>query len=57
MRIVEHAHQSVGGGQIGRLAQQRQRFLAAAVEHVGAQPQQLDVQAAEPDTLRQAVGT
>ena len=46
MGVVEHAQQAVGVRQVDRLAQQRQRLLAAAVEREGAQAQQLDVQAA-----------
>ena len=53
MGVVEDAQQAVGGGEVGGFAQQRQRLLAAAVEHPGAQAEQLDVQAAELHALRQ----
>ncbi len=44
MGVVEDALQAVGLRQVGGLAQQAERLLAAAVEREGAQPQQLDVQ-------------
>ena len=56
MGIVEDALQAVGLRQVGGLAQQAKRFFAAAVEHEGAQAQQLDVQAPLLQVLRQRIG-
>ena len=57
MGVVEHAQQPVGRGQVDRLAQARQRLLAAAVEHPGAQAEQLDVQAPLLQLTDDLVGT
>src|SRR5207302_8987530 len=57
MRIVEHPQKAIRLRQVLRLAQQRQGAFAAAVQCERAQANELDVQPALLELLRELVGT